>query len=351
MSSNFMIYGSNGFVGQEIARLAVESGLNPVLAGRNAAEISAQAATLSAPYRIFGLDNPASIEEALADIDVLLHCAGPYIHTFQPMVDACLRTNTHYLDITGEIPVYQAIAAQDEAAKAAGVMLLPGAGFDVVPTDCLAAHLKRRLPSATRLSLAFYSQGRAGLPPGTAKTMVEMIPYGVRYRRDGRLIEASGEPMSRMIDFGRGPRRAMMLSWGDIFMAYHSTGIPNITNYAALGKALEGPMKAIGVLRPLFKLAPVRELVKRFMPSGSTAEERAKSRVHVWGEVEDEQGRKAVSRLHGPEAGVIWTSKTALAIVRKVLACDFKPGFQTPSLAYGPDFVLEEEGISREDVE
>lgn len=351
MASNFMIYGSNGFVGKEIARIAAASGLNPILAGRNGAEISAQAAELGASYRVFGLDNPALIAEALADVDVLLHCAGPYIHTFKPMVEACLRTNTHYLDITGEIPVYQGIASRDEEAKAAGVMLLPGVGFDVVPTDCLAAHLKRRLPSATHLSLAFHSQGRAGFPPGTAKTMVEMIPYGVRLRRNGQLIEADGEPSSRMIDFGNGPRSAVMLSWGDIFMAYHSTGIPNIINYASLGKEMEGLMKATSFLRPLFKLGAVRSLAKRLVPAGSTAEERAKSRVHVWGEVKDDQGRKAVSRLHGPEAGVIWTSQTALAVVRKILNGEFKPGFQTPSMAYGPDFVLEGEGISREDLE
>jgi short subunit dehydrogenase-like uncharacterized protein len=67
-------------------------------------------------------------------------------------------------------------------------MLLPGVGFDVVPTDCLALHLKQRLPSATRLRLAFQSVGPAGLPPGTQRTAIELLNYGDRVRRNGKLV-------------------------------------------------------------------------------------------------------------------------------------------------------------------
>ena len=154
-----------------------------------------------------------------------------------------------------------------------------------------------------------------------------------------------------MIDFGRGPVKATMLPWGDVFMAYYSTGIPNIEDYAVLPEEMVRQMKATDYLRPLFGLAAVRNFVKGRIPAGSTAEERARTQVSVWGEVADDQGQKAVSRLHGPEAGVIWTALTALAAVRKVLDGEFVPGFQTPSLAYGADFVLECEGVTREDVE
>ncbi len=350
MPSGFLLYGANGFVGDAIARLAVRQGLQPILAGRDAAKIESQATELGMACRVFDLGDSAAMDQALSEVLVVLHCAGPYLYTSKPMVEGCLRTGTHYLDLTGELPVYEALAARHTEANARGVMLLPGVGFDVVPTDCLAAHLKQRLPSAVRLALAFYAQGPAGLPPGTQRTAIEMIPYGNRVRRNGQLETPERAMKTRMIDFGYGPRQATQLTWGDVFTAYYSTGIPNIEDYALLTKGLRRQLAAMAALRPLFKLAVIRDLFKRSVKPGPTADERARTFTHVWGEVEDDQGRRAVSRLHGPEAGVIWTTRTALAAVQKVLAGNAPPGFQTPALAYGADFVLEAEGVTREDL-
>jgi len=350
MSSEFLLYGSTGFVGDAIARLAVQKGTRPILAGRNADKLKTQANELGLEYRAFTLEDAKAIDSALKDVTVVLHCAGPYFHTFKPMVDACLRVSRHYLDITGEIPVYEAIAARDTQAKAQGVMLLPSVGFDVVPTDCLAVHLKQRLPFATRLTLAFQIEGPAGHPPGTQRTMIEMIPFGNRVRHQGRLEIPERGMKTRLIDFGKGTVHATRLTWGDVFMAYYSTGIPNIEDYVVFPEAVRRKMALLDYLRPLFKLAAVRNFLKRGVKPGSTAEQRTKTSTHVWGEVEDDQGRKAVSRLHGPEAGVVWTARTALATVQKVLAGNASPGFQTPALAYGADFVLECEGVTREDL-
>jgi short subunit dehydrogenase-like uncharacterized protein len=351
MSSAFLLYGATGFVGEAIARLAVEDGLEPVLAARNAVRLEKLGVELGVEHRAFDLSDPHKIEAALKDIAVVLHCAGPFLYTSKPMVAACLQTGAHYLDLTGEIPVYEAIAARDAEAKAGGVMLLPGAGFDVVPTDCLAVHLKQRLPSATRLALAFKAEGPAGLPPGTQRTGLEVvIPYGIRVRRNGRLEHPEQATKTRLIDFGQGPVQATLFPWGDVFTAYYSTGIPNIEDYNVLSEATRKQMAALAYLRPLLKLAVMRNLLKRGVKPGPTAEERARSRTHVWGEVEDDHGQKAISRLHGPEAGVVWTARAALAAVRKVLTGNAPPGFQTPALAYGADFVMECEGVTREDL-
>lgn len=349
MPSSFLLYGSTGFVGGAIARLAVQQGLQPIIAGRDSAKIETLATELNVEHRVFSLDDSTAMDKALKEVTVVLNCAGPFIFTSKAMVDGCLRTGTHYLDLTGEIPVYEALAARDAEFKARGAMLLPGVGFDVVPTDCLALHLKQRLPSATHLTLAFHQEGPARLPPGTANTMIEMIPYGNKIRYNGRLETPARGARMRMIDFGRGPVKTTMLTWGDIFMAYYSTGIPNIEDYAVLPAELVRQMALLDYMRPLFKLALVRNFFKRRLKAGSTADERAKTHTSVWGEVEDAQGRKVSSRLHGPEAGVIWTARTALASVRKILAGNFSPGFQTPALAYGADFVLECEGVTRED--
>lgn len=343
-----LLYGATGFVGEATARLAVQTGLRPILAGRNASRVAALAKELGLEHRAFELG--ADIDRFFDDVEVVLHCAGPYIHTFKPMVEACLRTRTHYLDLTGEIPVYEGIAARDGDAKAQGVMLLPGVGFDVVPTDCLALHLKQRLPSATHLALAFRTQGPGGLPPGTQRTMIELLPYGNRVRRNGKLEVPERGVKTRMIDFGSGPVAATRLTWGDVFMAFHSTGIPNIEDYVVLPESTRRQMAKMDYLRPLFRIAALRNLLKRGVKPGPDADKRARTVTHVWGEVEDAQGRRATARLHGPEAGVVWTGRAALAAVRKVLGGQFTPGFQTPARAYGADFVLECEGVTREDV-
>jgi short subunit dehydrogenase-like uncharacterized protein len=350
MSSAFLLYGATGFAGDATARLAIESGLRPILAGRDATKLERQATELGVECRVSGLDDPGTIDRVLKDVTVVLHCAGPYMYTSKPMVDACLRTGAHYLDLTGEIPVYQALAARDKEAKARGIMLLPGVGFDVVPTDCLAVHLKHRLPSATHLTLAFQGEGPAGLPPGTQRTSIELIPYGNRVRHNGRLARPEWASQTRLIDFGKGPVLATRLTWGDVFTAYFSTGIPNIEDYAVLPEATRRQMALFDYLRPLFKLAVMRNFLKRGVKPGPTADKCARTFTHVWGEVEDDQGRRAVSRLHGPEAGVIWTARAALAAVKKVLTGNAPPGFQTPALAYGADFVLECEGVTREDL-
>lgn len=353
-SSDFLLYGANGFVGEVIARLAAERGLRPLLAGRNAAAVGALAAELGLERRAFSLDDAAALDEALGGVAAVLHCAGPYLATSRPMVDACLRTGTHYLDLTGEIPVFEALVARDAEAKRRGVMILPAVGFDVVPTDCLAAHLQQRLPSATRLTLAFHSQGPAGLPPGTLNTIVELIPYGNKVRSDGRLEQAPKTEKWRLVDFGRGPIRVSMLTWGDLFMAYYSTGIPNIEVYTVIPAEMRPMLKAFSYLRPLFSRPAVQKHLKRLFQARATSptpELRAQTHTSVWGQVEGNQGQTATARLHGPEAGVDWTSMTAVAAVEKVLAGNAPPGFQTPALAYGPDFVLEMEGVTREELD
>jgi short subunit dehydrogenase-like uncharacterized protein len=348
----YLIYGANGYTGELIAREAARRGQRPLLAGRNAEAVRSLAAELGLEHRVFPLDDPSAVDEALKGMAAVLHCAGPFVRTFQPMAEACLRVRAHYLDVTGEIEVFERLAARDKEARAAGVMLLPGVGFDVVPTDCLAAHLKRRLPSATHVVLAFHSVG--GLSRGTATTMVENIHRGGLIRRNGALTPVPAAWRTRKVDFGRGPRTVVSIPWGDVSTAYHSTGIPDIEVYTTATGPLLVAMKASRLLRPLLASSVVQSFLKRRVRSGGAgpdAEQRARGRTIVWGEVTDPAGGRAAARLHGPE-GYTFTMRTALAAVEKVLAGSAPPGFQTPSKAYGPDFVLggSIERVTREDL-
>ncbi len=350
MSSLLMIYGATGYVGENVARTAGSLGLKAIVAGRDAAKLDRIASETGLERRAFGLDAPAAIDSALNSVAVVLNCAGPFKYIAEPLVEGCLRSRAHYLDITGEIPVYEAIQARDAQAKARGVMLLPGVGFDVVPTDCLALHLKQRLPSATRLRLAFQSVGPAGLPPGTQRTAIELLNYGDRVRRNGKLVRPQTGGGTISVDFGAGPVNAVRVPWGDVFTAYFTTGIPDIEDYVAAPPALQRQLAIGRMIAPWTKWAPIRNLLLMAVRPGPSAELRARTRTHVWGEVADEHGRRAVSRLHGPEAGLVCTTITALGAARKALNCAAKAGYQTPASAFGKDFVLEGEGVTREEV-
>jgi short subunit dehydrogenase-like uncharacterized protein len=347
--ATFLVYGANGYTGQLIAREAVVRGLRPILAGRNAEAVNALARQLGLESRIFALDDEAATRAGLEGVTAVLHCAGPFAHTAQPMIEACLEARVHYLDITGEISVFEMAAARDTEAMAAGVMLLPGAGFDVVPSDCLALHLHRRLPTATHLALGFHGVGR--FSRGTATTIVENLHGGGLIRRGGVLTSVPSAWRTRDIDFGEGPRLAVSIPWGDVSTAYRSTGIGDIEVYTATSRSQLRFMRLSRHLGWALRSSFVQRFLKRRIqagPPGPTDEERAKGRTLLWGEVSDHEGRRAVSRLRGPE-GYTFTMLTALAAMARVLSGDAPPGYHTPSLAYGADFVLDVSGVERTD--
>lgn len=348
--SSFLLYGANGYTGELIARLAVQKGLTPILAGRNPQKIAPLATELGLEYCTFTLEDTAAVDEALVDVPVVLNCAGPFSQTAKPLVAGCLRKKTHYLDITGEVAVFEAIASQTSLAQTAEVMLLPGVGFDVVPSDCLAAHLKTRLPTATQLTLAFQALGK--ISRGTATTMVEAQGKGGLVRRNGVLTFVPAAWKTRTIDFSNGAVTAVTIPWGDVSTAFYSTGIPNIEVYAAFPTPVRIGMVATRYLGGLLSLPPVQNLQKRLIQNqlpGPSEIERTQGASILWGEVTDDAGKTATSRLQCPE-GYTLTTMTAVEVVSRVLAGQFHPGFQTPSLVYGADFILDFDGVVREDL-
>lgn len=343
-----LIYGAYGYTGELVVARALECGLRPILAGRNAAAVEALAARHGLAHRAFALETPDAIDHGLDGVAAVAHCAGPFSRTARPMAEACLRRGVHYLDITGEIAVFEALAALDAKAKAAGVTLLPGSGFDVVPSDCLAAHLARRLPEATSLALGFQSTGR--LSRGTATTMIENLHRGGMVRRGGRLTPVPAGWRARTIDFGAGPTHAMTIPWGDVSTAFHSTGIPDIEVYLAVPPRARTMARLSNLVRPLLGTRPVQSLLLSRVRAGApgpSAERRDRSAGLLWGEASDGR-RRVVSRLRTPD-GYTHTAHAAVAILERLLQGAVATGFQTPSRAFGPDFVLGLPGVSRSD--
>ena len=348
MTNNFLIYGANGYTGELITRFAAERGLKPILAGRNEAKISELAAKYGLEYRIFSLEDDAKLDAALQEVDMVLHCAGPFSITSVPMVKACLRNKKHYTDITGEISVFETCAAMGNKAVEAGIMVMPGVGFDVVPSDCLAMHLKNRLPSATYLTLAWYGMGR--MSHGTQATMTMNVGRGGAIRKDGKITPVPAGWKTREIDLGEVRRTGVTIPWGDVSTAFHSTGIPNIEVYTVVPPSALKMMKTTRYLGWMMATGFVQKYLQRNIPPGGPSdEERAKGKTQMWGEASDAEGNRVEARQQGPE-GYTLTAHAALNIAEKILAGNFKPGFQTPAKAYGADLILEIEGTARQDV-
>jgi short subunit dehydrogenase-like uncharacterized protein len=348
-TKQFLIYGATGYTGKLTARTAKEKGLKPILAGRNEAKLKAIAEPLGLQYRAFDLSERTKLDAALAEVDAVLHIAGPFSATSKPMADACLRTATHYLDITGEIDVFEALAARDAEAKRAGVMLLPGVGFDVVPTDCLALHLKQRLTDA--IDLKIYIGGSNAISRGTAKSMLEAISQGTRVRRDGRIIALS-RPNESTCDFGKGPKPTIAISWGDVSTAYYSTQIPNIEVHMAAAPQLRAAARLPGFARRIAGTSFVQSLLKALVdriPEGPSEEARRLGRMVLVGVVTNAKGERARARLTTSD-GYTLTAQTGSEIARRVAAGEAKPGFQTPSLVFGADFILQFKDTRREEL-
>lgn len=332
-----LIYGAYGYTGELIARQAVSEGLSPVLSGRNAARVAALAQSLGLDARPFDLEGD-TVAGQLADIDVVLHCAGPFVDTAPAMVAACIATGTHYLDITGEIEVFEHVFGRDADARETGAVLCPGAGFDVVPTDCLAAALAESLPDATELALGFES--RSGLSPGTAKTSVEGLAGGGRVRRNGRIVKVALAADVREIDFGDGPKHAMTIPWGDVSTAYYSTRIPSIAVYMPMSPGRIRQVRWLNWARPLLGLSPVKNFLKARAGRvhGPDAATRARHGTRVWGEVRNASGEVRVGRLQVAN-GYDVTVHASLALARRLLTDAPEGGAYTPSKLAGSAFV------------
>ncbi len=344
-----MIYGAPGYTGRLVARTALERGFQPILAGRNEGRVARLAADLQLPYRVFTLDDPAEAAISLEGVGVVLNCAGPFTATARPLARACMAARCNYLDITGEIAVFEELLALDREARQARILIVPGVGFDVVPTDCLAAMLAARMPDATHLDLAIYGLGQTS--PGTSRTMLARLPEG-GFERIGGLIRSM--PLGRQertADFSDGPRRVFSVPWGDVSTAYHTTGIPNITTYFVMPAWQGFALKWARPVQAALRMGPVQTLARigiALFIKGPDERARQSGHCEIWGQVRSASGDTLTGRLRTPD-GYAFTVDAALSAVQRVLEGGLEPGAYTPARLFGADFVLACAGTVLED--
>lgn len=347
-SAQWLIYGANGYTGQLVAEEAVRRGHRPLLAGRSADAVHRLAGRLGCEARVFGLDDSAAVVRGLRDVALVYHAAGPFVRTARPMLDACLIAGVHYLDITGEIPVLEHTFSKDAAARQRGILIASGMGFDVIPSDCLIAHVAGQVPDASRLDVGVQALGSAS--GGTAQSMLEIIAGGGLVRRGGQLATFRLGRGARILPFSNGPRSAAPIPWGDLATAYRTTGIPNITTYFAFRRGLIGLMQFAPLAVPLLRVRPLRRLLQAIIRAaiqGPGETTRHTARSYLWAHAAAPDGRSAQGWLETLE-GYQFTLVAGVRAVERVLD-DAPVGALSPAQVLGADFVLDLPGTRRWD--
>ncbi|CUS49247.1 MAG: COG3268 family uncharacterized protein [Idiomarinaceae bacterium HL-53] len=334
----WMIYGAYGYTGELITHHAKKMGYQPILAGRSEEKTRELAERTHLEYRVFDLE-PEDIIEHLKDVDLVVHCAGPFEITAEPMMRACIEASTHYLDITGEISVFELGHSLRKEAEQAGIVICPGVGFDVIPTDCIAARLKSQMPDATHLRLGFDSRSR--MSRGTSKTSVRRLGEGGAVRQDGQIINVPLAYKTDEINFGDGKKLAMTIPWGDVSTAYYTTGVPNIEVYIPASPKLVKSLKRLNWFRWLLRYEFVRNWMSKKIdkqPAGPESKEREKNATWVWGEIKNAKG-DVITLREKVLNGYTLTARGAVELAIYVLRNQLNPGFYTPSRLYGAKLI------------
>ncbi len=338
---NFFIYGAYGYTGRLITEYAVKQGLKPIIGGRDAAKIEDLAKTYELDFVVLNSNEPTKWNDILSKVSLVLNCAGPFALTVKNIVPKCIEFGVHYLDITGEIEVFEYIESLNQQALDNNTVLMPGVGFDVVPTDCLSAQLHHKLPTATHLELAF--QGTSGVSRGTALSMARRYHTGGTIRENGEMKSVPLAYEDKVIQFGEKERLCVTIPWGDIFTAYHSTKIENIKVYTGVSektlKSLRTYRKFKGLAKTKLAQWGFKKIIKKKI-DGPSAIKRATCITHLWGKVTDTTNNTSVmAELTTPESYHL-TALTAIDSTIRVLKGKCKPGYQTPVTAFGKDYIL-----------
>jgi short subunit dehydrogenase-like uncharacterized protein len=350
--SNWILYGATGYTGVLLGEEAVRRGHRPLLAGRSAAKLKPLAERLGLDYLAVSLDDASALARALSGAALVLHAAGPFSQTSERMIRACLAAGSHYLDLTGEIPVFEHTFSYHEAALAKGIALISGAGFDVIPTDCLAKYVADQLPDAVTVEIAFDAITRAS--GGTTRTQLEIVAGGGLVRREGQLARWPLGSGARRIGFSHGDRWALPAPLADLVTVYRARNIPNITAYIALPHQLVRLASLATPVFPavqrLFASPAVRRglgwLIERTV-QGPDADFRQSARSYIWARAVNDRGDVAQAWLETVEA-YQFTAIAGVRCVERVLEGGCR-GALTPAQAFGADFVLEIEGTQRFD--
>jgi len=344
------LLGATGYTGKLITDAAASYGISLMLLGRSQQKLRALSDRVGYPFQTVSVSSESALQESLRNVDVMINAAGPFSATAQLVVEACLATNTHYLDLTGEIPVFDTLFSYHKQANKQGIMVMPGVGFAVVASDCLAAYVASQLPDAMMLNIGV---SRSDIfSRGSARTMLELFDNGVLVRRNGMLEKIPVASLEHYFDFGLGRRPALAVSWPDVFTAYHTTGISNISTYFEVGAmersaAMYGRYAGWTLKLPFARQA--MQLQLSLLPEGPSQQCRDIRHRVVVAEAVAADGTCFRCRLTTPEA-YTFSALSTLEIAKRVINGEYRCGFQTPAGVYGPELLQAIPGVYRTEI-
>jgi short subunit dehydrogenase-like uncharacterized protein len=338
-TKRIMLYGATGFTAGLMIDALKSLPCELILAGRNANTVETLARKHTTTHTAFALDNLETTQRHLRGIDLVINCAGPFAQTALAIVNAALLTRTSYFDITGELSIFMRIHHHHDAAIAKGITLIPGLGFDIAPSDCLAALLARRVKNPSSLTLAIATKNTR-VSHGTLKTVVLESKNQVIARREDGIKNYDDLSLSRDIVINGKPRHCMRAPLGDLFCAHLSTGISNIDTFVAIPKNLAKFSRLLPLLSKLGQNNFAHMLIERAiesLPNGPTLEQQQQGSAYIYGEVVGANGmtEKAVMKTKEP---YVYTADLMVAGVRSWLDKGLHYGFLTPSQAFGAQF-------------
>jgi short subunit dehydrogenase-like uncharacterized protein len=323
-AKSWVLYGAAGYTGALIAQHAQECGHRPVLAGRNATAVTALAEKLDLPHLTLRLDDATELAAALAGVDLVLNVAGPFLNTAAPLAEACINAGAHYLDISNELQVFRALYDLHQRAEAADITIIPGVGFGVVATNCLALYVSNAVGGAQHLEVATRA-ATAQAGPGVAVTRQENLPYGGWLREKGQLRSLELGTGITTLTFPDGPSPIMPVPTGDLEAAFQATDAPNIIAYTAIAApaVVDGGKSDVE-------------------PGGPQT-----YRSFGWARGTNADGTTAQAWLQTGES-YAFTAAASIRAVEEALAGSLR-GALSPAAAFGVDFALTIPGTTRTD--
>lgn len=341
----WLLYGANGFTGRKILERAVLRGHRPTIAGRSAEKIASLGAHHAVDHLAFDLTSPTILDRHVQSFDLVVNIAGPFVATADPMLESCLRCGTDYIDIGGELSVFESIFARERQVIDAGIRVIPGCGFDVVPTDSLARSLAESMPDAVSLEIAVSSD--TALSPGTLKAGTGSIARGGYEREDGVLHTVRFGRRGPNIRFHNGERRTIEGPFADLVTAWHTTGIPTIHTYFALPPGAGAVTAIAPLVETIFSITPLRRLINAGIDLAFTSKDGKKvdGDASIWSRVRNRNGKEIEGWMFTPEP-YRYTADVLIQIIER-FSGRLAPGVHTPAGAFGPDIALTVDGTHR----
>ena len=346
-----LIYGAYGFTGAGISKLASEYGITPVLAGRNESKLKPLAESLGYDYVVLSLENNHdNLVKVLKHFEIVLHIAGPYTFTGEPMLDAVVEAGTHYVDLTGENHVIQQQLDRHEEFKAANIMVMPSVGYDVVPTDCLNVYVADQVDNPTNLTVVingnYTAAEGASASRGTMKSGLEVMGRPLLMRQKGEMVEVSALKVIHRVEGGQ-EQTLVQIPWADMMTSYVSTGVPTIEVFQLQQGELPGWLPRMA--QSDFGRRILVWLIDKYAPEGPPPGAQETRQTRIVSTATNDAGESASAAMITPES-YLFTFHSTLIVAKRVIDGHWESGFQTVGKVYGPDLALEVPGVSRMDL-